>query len=628
MFHITNITNPIRLKHNNHRHPFKRYVCILTIIAATISISFTGCGNFLEKRGHDNESALNSDNSYSTTDNTEFDAYTNELFRKLVSTDTLLLHTVLEHPYDYGIEDYEVTLGRINLEKLDDTSDITQGITELKAFDKSLLSHKQLITYDTLLSYLETSLCYSDLNLYSTSLTPTIGIQIQLPLMFSEYTFLEKKDIDDYISLLCDVDGYCDNLIEYEKLRAQKGFTLEDSLLEEVISSCQSIVSSMNDQNSKDRLFIDDFNSRIEQLDFLSEEEVKTYKELNLNAVHNHVIPGYNILIKGLASIKGTNRYSGGICNYPDGQKYYEGLLEQALGWSKSVEEYSGLLKDYMQSYLLTTKMLLRRNPSLMDSFNGYPFNITGATNILEDLKQRIAEDYPELEDINYSVSEVSDSLCEYASPAMYFLPQLDNRNNNSIYINPNGTSGNDIYPTLAHEGYPGHMYQTQYYLRTNPSPIRSLIAPGGYVEGWASYAEVHSYEYGCAGSELNSLAQCNYAIILCLHALGDIGVNYYGWDEARLSSFLSNWGFNSPDTAHSMYTSLIANPANYCKYVLGFIGFEELKKQARQDLGDDFSLKEFHHYVLENGPVQFNILFSNLKQWEDSLIVVSSRAA
>ena len=95
-------------------------------------------------------------------------------------------------------------------------------------------------------------------------------------------------------------------------------------------------------------------------------------------------------------------------------------------------------------------------------------------------------------------------------------------------------------------------------------------------MEGWASYVEVHSYEYNNNNNDnLNTLAKCNYALTLCLHAIGDIGVNYYGWDESRLSSYLSNWGFNSPDTAHWMYTALIANPGNYCKYVLGFIGFE-----------------------------------------------------
>ena len=61
------------------------------------------------------------------------------------------------------------------------------------------------------------------------------------------------------------------------------------------------------------------------------------------------------------------------------------------------------------------------------------------------------------------------------------------------------------------------------------------------------------------------------------------ISVNYYGWTEAQLSSFLTDYGFSSAEAAHEMYTAFIANPANYCKYVLGFLGFEELKNRPRK---------------------------------------------
>ena len=602
----------------------------MAVVISAASISLTGCSitDIRQLRGNNNNS-YDTQYSYNTTDNEAFEEFTDGLFKELIVDDTLSLHTLLEHPDEYGITDYDVTLGRIDTDSLDDTSDITQCITELTAFDRNFLSKKQTITYDYLLSYLQTRLCYSDLDLYDTQLTPTIGIQIELPLVFSEYTFMEKKDVDEYITLLCDVDSYFANLIEYENMRASKGLTKEDSLLDDIISSCQSVIDSVNKTGSSDRLFIDDFNTRIDALTFISDDEKTEYKKLNIDAINNHVIPGYQALIDGLSALKGTNRYTGGICSYPDGQRYYEGLLEQTLGWSKSVDEYNSLLEDYIRGYMLVMRKLVQKDSSLIDSLSRYSFNMTEPESIIEDLKKHITDDYPELDEAGYSIKYVSDSLRDYASPAMYFMPQIDNPDINSIYINNSGTDSSDIYPVLSHESSPGHMYQTQYFLKTNPSLIRSYIKPGGYMEGWASYVEVHSYEYNNNNNDdLNTLAKCNYALTLCLHAIGDIGVNYYGWDEARLSSYLSNWGFNSPDTAHWMYTALIANPGNYCKYVLGFIGFEELKKQAQKDLGSDFSLKEFHRYILETGPVQFDILFSNLKEWEESLVVVSSRAA
>ena len=50
------------------------------------------------------------------------------------------------------------------------------------------------------------------------------------------------------------------------------------------------------------------------------------------------------------------------------------------------------------------------------------------------------------------------------------------------------------LFTTLAHEGYPGHLYQTTYYANTNPDPLRNLLNFSGYVEGWATYAEMCSY--------------------------------------------------------------------------------------------------------------------------------------
>ena len=80
----------------------------------------------------------------------------------------------------------------------------------------------------------------------------------------------------------------------------------KDSLLEDVISSCQSVIDSIKQENSTNRLFIDDFNSRIDALDFISDSDRQDYKKRNIEAVQRHVIPGYEALRDGLTLLKGT----------------------------------------------------------------------------------------------------------------------------------------------------------------------------------------------------------------------------------------------------------------------------------------------------------------------------------
>ena len=136
----------------------------MAVVISAASISLTGCSitDIRQLRGKNNNS-YDTQYSYNTTDNEAFEEFTDGLFKELIVDDTLSLHTLLEHPDEYGITDYDVTLGRIDTDSLDDTSDITQCITELTAFDRNFLSKKQTITYDYLLSYLQTRLCYSDL---------------------------------------------------------------------------------------------------------------------------------------------------------------------------------------------------------------------------------------------------------------------------------------------------------------------------------------------------------------------------------------------------------------------------------------------------------------------------------
>lgn len=585
---------------------------LLCIIIITIT---SGCSTpFLSDNNSNNTKNNNAQTStidYALADNDAFNNYTNDLFCNSVTSDTVTLHSLLEHPKDYGIDDYEVTLGSIDLEELDSVNDITEALNELLTFDRSSLSQSQQVTYDELKRYLETQLEYSDLYLFNTQLSTTIGIQVQLPLIFAEYSFEEEKDITEYITLMCDTDRFFQNIVDYETLRSKAGYFMQDELANEIITQCQTFVQSVDSG-----FLITTFDERLNSLNNISDEQKAEYKKQNLSAIQEHLVKGYNILIDGLNSLLGSNIYKGGLKNYPNGDKYFEYLLKYNLGLSKSVEELNALADKYLKKNLIAMQKLLVNEPTLSTAFESFSFGISNPADIISDLKNKIKEDFPDAPDVDCTINYISDSLKDYASPAMYFTPQLDNISVNSIYINPSESDSNTLYATMAHEGYPGHMYQMTYFTASNPNPIRFILQPNGFVEGWATYCELHSYSYANTGNDkLNSLAAANYATILCLYAKMDIGINYYGWDESNTASFLSDYGFDST-VAKTIFNSIVSEPANYCKYVLGYIGFSELKETAQSRLGDKFNLKEFHKFIMDLGPVTFDTLNERLDQW------------
>src|SRR5699024_5592151 len=185
----------------------------------------------------------------------------------------------------------------------------------------------------------------------------------------------------------------------------------------------------------------------------------------------------------------------------------------------------------------------------------------------------------------------------------------LDLETSNSIYINgASDLAGTELYTTLAHEGFPGHLYQTVFFERTDPNPVRSLFEPGGYVEGWATYTESYAYGYALSDSALAELLLRNRSVTLCLYSLIDLGIHYHGWTPDTASEFLRGFGITDPDTCAEIYQYIIETPANYLKYYVGSLCFEQLREEFRTQQGNDFSLKDFHEKLLRIGPAPFPV--------------------
>ncbi|MCD7884485.1 MAG: DUF885 family protein, partial [Lachnospiraceae bacterium] len=230
---------------------------------------------------------------------------------------------------------------------------------------------------------------------------------------------------------------------------------------------------------------------------------------------------------------------------------------------------------------------------------------------LLEDLRSKITNDFPLLSSVSYEIKYVDESLQDYLSPAFYLTPAIDSYTDNVIYINPaSGYSGLELYTTLAHEGYPGHLYQSVYFASQSPDLLRFLLDVGGYTEGWATYVEMYAYSLydgdDADGTEA-ALGRLNRSFTLGIASLLDIGIHYRGYTSGEVSEFLARLGF-SESTADVLYEAILESPANYLQYYVGCLNFWSLRDRLEESV-DGFSLKKFHQAVLETGPAPFAIL-------------------
>ena len=536
--------------------------------------------------------------------NADFEAYTNELFCMEAASNTINLHYTLRNPEDYGIDEKEVRLAGFETDPDEARASAENMRTSLQQFSRDALDHNNRLTYDILEYQMKSAARSADYLLYEEPLGLVSGVQTQFPVVLSEYRFYDRQDVENYLRLMEMAGDYFDSLIKFEREKAEQGLFMADYALDTVLEQCRAFLD-MGDGNYLYSTFAD----RIKDVKELTEDEKSDYIQDNALAVSDYIYPAYEKLAAAMEELRGSGKNEKGLCYLPEGKDYYEITVEQQTGSDRSIEEMEDLTRRQMTDDLEAMEEVLGITAEEAQEAAASMERKT-AEEILLRLQEGTNAAFPEAPETALEIKYVPEEMEEHLSPAFYMIPAIDNTKENVIYINQSQMHDDlTLFTTLAHEGYPGHLYQTVYYQSTDPDPIRSLMDFGGYVEGWATYAEMGSYYLTPLSKEQAVLLQKNSSIILGLYALADMGIHYEGWSRMDTVAFFSNYGITDAETVEQIYELIIGSPGNYLKYYIGYVEFLELKKEWAKEKGADFSQKEFHEAVLETGPAPFKIV-------------------
>lgn len=539
----------------------------------------------------------------------QFRTFTRSLFQTEVSANTISLHYTLRSPSDYGIADIPATYGSLSSDSVAAKASVRNVLSSLQEFDPDTLSSENALTFKILDTYLKNASTGTDYLLYQEPLGPVSGIHTQLPVLLSEYSFYDTQDVETYLALLKETPSYFDSVIRFEQKKAASGLFMPDYQADSVLDTCQSFIDM-----GKENYLVSTFNERIASLDLLPENKKDSFQKENMKLVIEEIYPAYQNLITAIKSLKGKGMNEQGLSHFPYGKKYYEYLVRQTTGCNESISRLRLMtMAQILEDLSAMQKVLFPADAALTQAS---VLEQTSPDSMLDDLRSKITDTFPEIPDVDFQVKYVPESMQDYLSPAFYMIPAIDNLTENVIYINNGQTaSGLNLYTTLAHEGYPGHLYQTVYFSASEPDPIRSILDFGGYVEGWATYAEMMSYYLAPLPKTEASLLQKNSSVILGLYALADMGIHYDGWSVTDTVRFFSDYGINDPNAVQSVYKLIIGSPANYLKYYIGYLKFYELKKEMADAMGNQFSQKEFHRAVLDVGPAPFEIVYDEVEK-------------
>ena len=621
-----------------------------------------------------------------------FSEYMDQLFVEEVDSNTLTLHYTLKNPEDYGITDYEVSLGDYSASaRQERASEIESVLKDLQRYEVSEMDTDDALTYLVLTDYLDTQLALCEYELYEEPLLGSGGVAVELPLLLAEYQFYDAEDVEDYLELLAQLEDYLADILEFEQEKADAGLFMSDAQCRDVIDALSEFIAS-----GEEHYLITAFESKLEELMVsgdeavsdaseesdtseisdvsessgisanmdgsdnsemsknldatenleaseaseilenyttsegseilenqgesegtveseevsISQEEALAYQEQNKKIILEKIIPAYENLISELTVLMGSGHNDLGLYYTENGREYYELLVYESTGCSDSVADIFDRIEQARANDLAVCANLIAADTELYLRAFSYEWEYEDEYEMLAQLQEEMLSDFPPAPDVNVTVSAVDSALEDLLAPAFYITVPLDEYSNHTIYIN-GAYSYSDIYyfTTLAHEGFPGHLYQTVMSYEYGVAPIRELLNFPGYTEGWATYVEMMAYSYAGLDENLAALLMHNQAATLSLYASSDIGMHYYGWTMQDMYEFWGEYGVDDVSTVNAIAELILAEPGNYLKYYVGYLCFEELREEMQSVYGEEFSLVDFHAAVLNMGAASFDLL-------------------
>ena len=534
-----------------------------------------------------------------------FSEFCTTLFREEMKSNTMNLHFTLKDPKAAGIDSYEITLGSLSGDSPHNQARQLKKLSEeLKKYSHRSLKGKDRLTCRLLSDYISRQQNLAAYPYYDEPLTPSGGVTSQLPVLLAEYTFRNTRDIKDYLGLLSQMDTYFLGILDYEQKKADAGLFMSDEACLKVIEGCEVFT-----EHPDDNFLIDTFSNRLNAMDGLTDTQKNAYLKQHSKVLSDHVIPAYSQMIKGLTMLLGRGHNNWGLCNFPEGKAYYEAVVSADTGCDDSVEDLFSQIAKARREDLTFCQNLLEKNPKLASQSPKPDAALKEENAMISRLQKEILTDFPAPPQTEVEICHVDPALSEYLAPAFYITAPIDDISHNRIYIN-DAKNDTDIYyfTTLAHEGYPGHLYQTICTSSYGAPEVRSLLNYPGYTEGWATYTEMQAFYYAGLDQDLASLLQHNQAATLSLYATADIGIHYFGWEKEKNAAFWSEYGVDDTATVKRITDLILEEPGNYLKYYVGYLKFRQMREQLALE-NKSFSVSAFHEAILRTGPSPFSVL-------------------
>lgn len=495
-----------------------------------------------------------------------------------------------------------------------------QWLDKLQQIDPSALTEQQQINYAILSYSLEDALAEYQYGAHMMPLTSESGFHSALAFMVSGTEFKTKQDYLDYLAKLKTVPAYMQQQTEWMKQGLATGMTQPKAVLAGFEQSILAFISKTPEQN----VFYRPFHQKPEFIDIESwqalQSEAQQVVTLQLNPAYQQF---YQFMVEQY--LPGA-RDSIAASDWPKGREYYQNRLEHYTTLKLTPEQvhqiglnevariraemqaiitkvgFKGSFAEFIQ-FLRTDPQFYAKTPTDL---------LKEASFIAKKIDAELPKYFRTLPRTPYGVAPVPAEIAPKYTTGRYAGTNRDDRAG-FYWVNTYALDRRPLYEMEAltlHEAVPGHHLQISLAREQSSLPeYRRNFYTSAFGEGWGLYAEYLGIEMGFYQDPYSDFGRLTYEMWRAARLVVDTGMHTMGWSRQQAIDFLAS---NTALSMHNVTTEIdryISWPAQALSYKLGELTIKKLRKEAQQQLGQDFDLREFHDVVLRNGSVPLSIL-------------------
>ena len=552
---------------------------------------------------------------FNQTENKEFIELMDSILIETFDPEDIGINFTFVDPSKYGIEPKPYRLGFVDQDESKESYNLIKDqIKALNLFSINDLTQDQDLDRRILVDALEKSLSlesFYDFNTGNSVLGYQRAFAGSLPAYLETFVFHNAEDVLSYLNFLEYLPEDYGRYVDFEIERQERGTGYGKDEIDKIIVQAQETVTAA----SADDYFLNEkFLGKIKVLN-LSDQEALFIKHKEL--MKTNMVEAYQVIVDKLSNVNAPD--SVGLAQKPNGKEYYEALLKVNSGSSRSIKDVKSFIDRKKADTQNGIQYLLKGQDfeKMFDAFQNNSYSDFNSDQELMDfLETETPKYFPEIASVNYNINLVDPSMASASSPAFYFTPQVDYQKDLKQSIFVNGDFDNINYPTYAHEGFPGHMYQFNYFLEKGFHPVRQLYTSNGNAEGWANYIESIAHFFINDDKTFVEFANMYNQLVQILHLEMDLGINYDGWSMDQFSEYVGeNFGIEDTTVIKDIYVDFAHNPAVYPTYYLSSLYIQDLRDQYEMALGKKYDIKEFHKSFLDFGSASFDIIEPEFKK-------------